>query len=263
MPGIGRTRIERNPVKYNLHHGLPSVGTFLALSSPTVAEQLATVGWEWLAIDIEHSQIGFETVTNIFRATQLAGSVPMARIPWNETIWIQRTLDAGALGLIVPMINNVADAESAVANMKYATLGQRSYGGTRIRDYVPGDYPAWANDNVTVIVMIETVEAARNAEQILAVPGVDGCFIGPTDLAMSMGVRPDQVGPGTEHEALMLDVLAAGKKVGTAVGKHCLGADEVNQRIEQGFQFLALMNDSRFMMVEATNQYKRVKLPKS
>lgn len=260
MGGIGRKMIEYNPVKYKLHHGKPAVGTFLGLGSPTAAEQLACMGWDWLVIDVEHSQIGFESMVHCIRAIQLGGAVPMARIPWNETIWIQRTLDAGCLGLVVPMINCVADAESAVSNMKYATEGQRSFGGTRIRDYVSGDYRKWANENVTVIAMIETVEAVKNAEQILSVPGVDGCFIGPSDLAMSMGLPLDKMG-SDEHEAMVQSVLAAGKKVGTAVGKHCYNPDEVNLRIEQGFQFLALNNDYRFMLAAASEQFKRLKLP--
>jgi 4-hydroxy-2-oxoheptanedioate aldolase len=260
MGGLGINKIVRNPVKYNLHNGLPAVGTWLGLCSPVAAESIARVGWDWVVVDAEHSPVGFETMVNCFRAAQLGGAAPMARVPWNDTIWIQRTLDAGALGLVIPMINNVADAKAAVANTKYSTRGLRSFGGSRVASYIEGDYRTWADENIAVIVMIETAEAVKNAEAILAVDGVDGCFIGPNDLALSMGLRRDQIGPGSEHEAAMLSVLAAGQKVGTAVGKHCFSAEEVNQRIEQGFQFLALSSDAAFMAAEASSQFKRLKL---
>jgi 4-hydroxy-2-oxoheptanedioate aldolase len=260
MRGIGITKIKENPVTHNLHHGLPSVGTWLSLCSPLAAEWLARVGWDWLVVDAEHSPVGFETIVHCFRAIQLGGAVPMARVPWNDTVWIQRTLDAGALGLVVPMVNSAEDAKSVVANMKYATRGQRSWGGSRVGGYVEGDYRVWSESNIAVIVMIETAKAVENAEAILSVEGVDGCFIGPNDLALSMGLRFDQMGPGTEHEAAMMHVLQAGKKVGTAVGKHCADADEVNFRIGQGFQFLALAGDSRFLLKDANTEYKRLKL---
>jgi len=260
MAGIGITRIKRNPVTFNLHHGLPSVGSWLSLCSPVAAEMMARVGWDWLVVDAEHSPIGFETMVNCFRAVQLGGAVPMARMPWRDTIWIQRTLDAGALGLVVPMVNSADDAKEVVANMRYATKGQRSWGGSRVASYVEGDYRLWSEENIAVIVMIETIRAVENAEAILSVEGVDGCFIGPNDLALSMGIGFDKMGPGTEHEAAIIHVLEAGKKVGTAVGKHCLSAEEVNQRIEQGFQFLALAGVVRFLLKDANEEFKRLKL---
>lgn len=261
MRGIGTIKIARNPVKYNLHHGLPAVGTWLSLCSPQCAEMMARIGWDWLVVDAEHSPVGFETMVHCFRATQLGGAAPMARVPWNDTVWIQRTLDAGALGLVVPMVNSVDQAEKAVANMKYATVGQRSYGGSRVAGYVEGEYRHWADSNIAVIVMIETIQAVEHAEPILSVEGVDGCFIGPSDLALSMGLSREDTGPGTEHEAAIMRVLEAGKKVGTAVGKHCYSAEEVNLRIKQGFQFLALSSDAGMMMKEATAQFQQLDLP--
>ncbi|MCD6518432.1 MAG: 2-dehydro-3-deoxyglucarate aldolase [Anaerolineae bacterium] len=261
MEGIGRQKIVRNPVKYKLTHGLPAVGTWLSLCSPVAAELMAHVGWDWLVVDAEHSPVGFETMVNSFRAIQLGGAVPMARVPWNDTVWIQRTLDAGAFGLVVPMVNSAEEAQKAVANMKYATQGIRSYGGSRAARYIDGDYRLWAQENITVIVMIETIQAVERAEEILSVDGVDGCFIGPSDLALSMGLDPaTDIGPGTEHEAAIMRVLEAGKKVGTAVGKHCYDAEEVNQRIAQGFQFLALASDARFMLKEAGLQFGQLRL---
>jgi len=186
----------------------------------------------------------------------LGGAVPMARMPWNDTIWIQRTLDAGALGLVVPMVNTAEDAKKVVSNMKYATKGIRSWGGSRVASYIDGDYRTWTDENLAVIVMIETVQAVENAEAILSVEGVVGCFIGPADLALSM--EASSTGPGTEHEAAIMEVLRAAKKVGKAAGKHCGSAEEVNMRIAQGFQFLALSSDAGLMAKAAREEFNAI-----
>jgi 2-keto-3-deoxy-L-rhamnonate aldolase RhmA len=217
---------------------------------------MAQVGFDWLVVDAEHSPVGFDTLVNCFRAAQLGGAAPMARIPWNDTIWIQRTLDAGAMGLVVPMVNTVADAKKVVSNMKYSTRGIRSWGGSRVAPYIEGNYRTWADEHLAIIVMIETVEAVENAEAIMSVDGVVGCFIGPADLALSMGGA--ETGPGTEHEAAMLEVLAACKKTGKAAGKHCFHGEEVTMRIGQGFQFLALSSDGGFLRQAAQAQYSAV-----
>jgi 4-hydroxy-2-oxoheptanedioate aldolase len=238
-----------------LRNGQPSVGSWLTLCSPVSAEIMAHIGWDWLVVDVEHSPVGFDTMVNCFRAVQLGGAVPMARVPWNDTVWIQRTLDAGALGLVVPMVNSAADAEHVVSNMKYATEGQRSFGGSRVAPYIDGDYRTWADEHLAVIVMIETIQAVEHAEAILAVEGVVGCFIGPNDLALSMGLSQKDMGPGTAHEAAMLAVLAAAKKTGKAAGKHCFNAAEVTLRIGQGFQFLALGSDTAFVAQAAREEW--------
>jgi 2-keto-3-deoxy-L-rhamnonate aldolase RhmA len=261
MSAVRRTILESNPVTDKLRRGEASVGTWLSLCSPAAAETMALVGWDWLVVDVEHSPVGFETMTNCFRATQLGGAVPMARVPWNDTIWIQRTLDAGALGLVVPMVNTPDDARAAVSNMRYATRGQRSWGGSRVSPYIDGDYRTWADDQLTVIVMIETIGAVQRAEEILAVDGVVGCLIGPNDLALSMGLALDDIGPGTAHEAAMLDVLAACRNTGKAAGKHCFDAREATQRIEEGFQFVALASDSAFMDAAARAAFAAIGRP--
>jgi 4-hydroxy-2-oxoheptanedioate aldolase len=260
MRGLGKTKIAKNPVKYNLHHGLPAVGTWVSSCSPQVAESIAGMGWDWVVVDAQHSPVSWDNMVNCFRGIQLAGAAPMARVPWLDTVWIQRTLDAGALGLVVPMVNTAEDAKRVVSNFRYGPYGQRSSGGSRVAQYVD-NYGDWANNNLAVIVMIETVEAVENAEAILSVEGVDGCFIGPNDLMLSMGLRPDQIGPGTAHEQAMLHVLEMGRKVGTATGKHCWSPEEVNMRIQQGFQFLALKSDVGFMLQAATAEYNKLNIP--
>ncbi|MFN2109099.1 MAG: HpcH/HpaI aldolase family protein [Anaerolineae bacterium] len=251
-------KFKSNPVVDQLRSGQPSVGSWLSLCSPVAAETMAQMGWDWLVVDAEHSPVGFETMVNCFRAVQLGGAVPMARVPWNDTVWIQRTLDAGALGLVVPMVNTAEDARNVVSNMKYATKGQRSSGGSRVAAYIDGDYRTWTDDNLAIIVMIETAQAVENAEAILGTEGVIGCFIGPNDLALSLGVHPSETGPGTVHEEAIQAVLAAAKKTGKAAGKHCFNAQEVTMRIRQGFQYLALASDLAFMAKAARADFKAI-----
>jgi 4-hydroxy-2-oxoheptanedioate aldolase len=258
MSGFQRSTISTNPVTDKLRNGQPSVGSWLTLCSTAAAETMAHVGWDWLVVDVEHSPVGFENMVNCFRAIQLGGAVPMARVPWNDTIWIQRTLDAGALGLVVPMVNTAEDARQVVSNMRYATRGQRSFGGSRISSYIDGDYRTWADEHLSIIVMIETAQAVENAEAIMSVDGVVGCFIGPNDLALSMGITPAQTGPGTEHEAAMMHVLDVCKRTGKAAGKHCFSAAEVSLRISQGFQYLALLSDGAFLRQIAQHDFDSI-----
>ena len=256
MGGLGMKTFKTNPVTDKLKNGLSAVGTWLSLCSPVAAESMARIGWDWLVVDVQHSHVGFDTMVNCFRASQLGGAVPMARVPWNDTVWMQRTLDAGALGLVVPMINSEEEAVKAVSNTKYATKGARSWGGSRVAAYIDGDYRTWTEDNLAIMVMIETIQAVEHAEAILSVEGVTGCFIGPSDLALSMNTQ--DTGPGTEHEAAIQEVLKIAQKVGKAAGKHCSGAEEVSMRIAQGFQFLACASDSRFMAKQAQAEFASI-----
>jgi 4-hydroxy-2-oxoheptanedioate aldolase len=255
-----RTIFPTNPVVDTLRAGRPTVGTWLTLCAPAAAEAMAQIGWDWLLVDIEHSPVGFETMVHCFRAAQLGGTIPMARVPWNDTVWIQRTLDAGAMGLVVPMVNSAEEARAAVRNMRYATAGQRSFGAGRLAAYVEGDYRSWADTNLALIVMIETVQAVAQAEAIMAVEGVTGCLVGPYDLALSMGLHPRDTGPGTAHEEAVLAVLAAARRAGKAAGKHCDGAAEVSERIRQGFQFLSLASDTALLMQAAASALAAVDL---
>ena len=260
MAGLARVCIRTNPLTDKLRAGQAGIGCWLTLCSPVVAESMAQMGFDWLVMDAEHSPLGFETMVNCFRAIQLGGAVPMARVPWNDTIWIQRTLDAGALGIVVPMVNIRADAEHVVDNMRYATRGMRSYGSSRVAPYIDGDYRTWTEDNLAVIVMIETATAVENCEAIMSVDGVVGCYIGPSDLALSMGITFEECGPGTEHEAAMMEVLRACKATGTAAGKQCVSGAEVTQRIREGFQFLGLSSDADLLAQAAREELADVEL---
>jgi 4-hydroxy-2-oxoheptanedioate aldolase len=184
------------------------------------------------------------------------GCVPLARIPANDTTIIKQTLDAGAMGVVVPMVCSADEARAAVAACRYPPEGVRSAGGGRWRYAYGADWQQRANDEILCIVMIEHQTAVERAEEILSVPGVDACFIGPNDLSWSMGLKGKR---NDAHEAALLKVRDAGKKVGTPVGLHCMSPDEVLQRIDQGFQFLACQADMAFLMAGATAAREKIK----
>ncbi len=250
-------RFEHNPVTAKLRAGKPAIGTWISLASAISAESMAQIGWDWLVVDCQHSQVDYEEMVRCFQAIVGRGPAPMARVSWNDPVSIMRVLDAGAMGIVVPMVNSAEEAKQVVAASKYAPQGFRSYGSSLIAPYVK-DYFTWANKEIAVIVMIETIEAVERAEEILSVPGVDGCFIGPSDLGASMGFHPAEAAKHPEHEAAIMKVLAAGKKVGTPVGEHCFSAEWLRKRVEQGFQFLAFNSDSRFMMAKAGEEFKKI-----
>ncbi len=235
-----------NPVKKRLTDGKLTLGTWSVLASPLSAEHLAREGFEFIVVDLEHHPIGVEMAVHYFQAITAGGAVPVARLAYNDHVYIKRALDAGALGIIIPLIKSADDARRAVEFSRFPPLGQRPYGGGRIGIYGP-DYIARANDEIVVMLQIEHRQAVEQLDEILAVEGYDGCFIGPTDLALSMGMPTPAQGGCAELEDLIADlarrILNAGKPLGTVV--HAV--DLCRKRIGQGFTFMSLFSDLSLM----------------
>lgn len=242
-----------NHVRQRLNQGEPSIGTWLSLPSPEAAEYVSTLGFDWLVVDSEHNAVDIRTLGQMFSAMSVSGVAPMVRIPWNTAENIKRVLDAGAWGIVVPMVNSREEAELAVSAAKYPPTGTRSVGGSRHAmsfGTSSKEYYEHANDQVMVIVQIEHIDGVNNADEILSVPGVDACFIGPNDLAASMGL-----GIGVPLESDQPELVEAifhirdtAKKHGVAPGVHTSGAEGLNTRIEQGFQFCALASEMKYML---------------
>jgi len=248
-----------NTTKRLLKAGKPAIGTWLNLPCVNSAEILAHAGWDWLTVDAEHGPMTIEMLNNMFTAIGTTDVIPLCRVPDNDPVWIKRILDAGALGIVVPMVCSAEEAAQAVRSAKYAPEGMRSAGGGRWRFWAGDDYPLHANDEILVVVMIEHIDAVHRIEEILAVPGVDACFIGPNDLAWSMGLGK---GPGANdpaHAAAVATVLAAAKKLGVPAGIHCRSVEEVPMRAEQGFQFLACTSDIAFLSTAARQATKHIR----
>jgi 4-hydroxy-2-oxoheptanedioate aldolase len=246
--------MKKNPVKAALRAGKPQVGTWLSLGNVTAARLMARVGFPWLTVDLEHSPIDWSEAGALFGAIADAGCVPLARVPRGDHDHIKRVLDAGAFGIVVPMVNTVDEAKIAIAAARYPPAGNRSLGGALHAlnfDATAGEYFKHANDEILVVLQTESPEGVANAEAIYGLPGVDAIFVGPVDLTAQMRT-PDGVDPSpAEFEAMLQRVLAAGKQVGTPVGLHVQSLEDVRRRSAEGWQFIALGSELKMMVTQA------------
>lgn len=221
------------------------------MGHPSIAEILATAGYDWVVIDNEHSAMSFPQIQSLIIAIEGRGIVPLVRLAWVDPIQAKVVMDCGAGGVIVPMVNTRADAELAVKSIKYPPLGFRGTGIARAHGYGPkfDDYVQNANADSLLILQIEHIDAVRNIDEILSVGGIDGMFIGPYDLSASMGI-PGQL----NHPDMQLakdQVLEATLKRGLAAGIHLVhpntAPEDLKQCVKQGYRFIALGTDILFL----------------
>lgn len=246
--------MKKNPVKAALAAGLPQVGTWLSFGDVFTARLMARVGFPWLTVDLEHSPIDWQMASMMFATIAETGCVPLARVPRGDHDLIKRVLDGGAMGIVVPMVNTVEEALVAIRAAKYPPQGNRSIGGS-----IPalnfqasaGEYYQHANEEILVILQTESPQGVDNAEAIYSLPGVDAIFVGPNDLFWQMKQSDGTEPTPEEFEAMLQRVLAAGKKTGTPVGIHTQTVQEVHQRINEGWQFMALQSELKMMVTKA------------
>jgi 4-hydroxy-2-oxoheptanedioate aldolase len=250
--------LKKNRVKELWREGKATVGTWVVLGSPITAEIIANMGYDWVVIDTEHGSIDIGTTQSIVQAVLYTSAVPIVRVPWNDPALIKRALDAGAYGLVIPMVNSREEAIRAVQAARYPPLGIRSFGGPRTRLYGGVDYFEHANEEIAVIVQIEHIDAVNRADEIISVDGIDAFFIGPSDLAISLGLKPglDQTDP--RHVEAVSKVLEVGKRHGVPGGIQVGSAEAVNERIAQGFQFIALSSDEGLLRSAASSALSKV-----
>jgi 4-hydroxy-2-oxoheptanedioate aldolase len=257
--------MKTNPVKEKLRNGEPTFGTWLSLGDLYATRVLGRLGFDWLTLDIEHSAIDWSQATMIFAAVADAGCVPLVRIPEGSHHYIKRVLDAGAWGIVVPMVDTVEQARTAIAAAKYPPVGNRSVGGgmhSMNFGATAGEYYDRANDEILVVLQTESPQGVENAEEIYSLPGCDAIFIGPNDLRFQMR-GPDGEDPSPEeHEAAIQRVIEVGKAVGTPTGIHVMDAETALERAGQGMQFLAIGSDLR-MMTERAQQVVEQVLPEA
>lgn len=258
--------MRKNAVKAALKAGQPQVGTWLSLGNVFAARLMARIGFPWLTVDLEHSPIGWTDAGHLFGAVADAGCVCLARVPRGDHDYIKRVLDAGAHGIVVPMVNTVEEAKIAIAAAKYPPTGNRSVGGGMHAlnfDATAGDYYKHANDEILVVLQTESPEGIRNADAIYSLPGVDAIFVGPNDLTFQMRDAEGNDPTPAEFEAALQTILATGKKHGTPVGLHVQTVEAAQKRIAEGWQFIALGSELRFMVVEAQKMVQGLNLQKS
>jgi 4-hydroxy-2-oxoheptanedioate aldolase len=220
-----------------------ALGAWLMIPSAFSAEIIAHAGYDWVCVDMQHGVIDYAQMVTMLQAVSSTAVTPLVRVPWNEPGIIGKTLDAGARGVIIPMVNSPADAERAVRACRYAPLGARSYGPIRANYYAGFDYFAHANQDVLCIVMLETREAVAQVDDILSVPGIDAVYVGPADLSVTLGLppAPDQDAASfTEALARILESCAAHRIVPGIAGNQRTAP----KRIDQGFRLVEVAADA-------------------
>jgi 4-hydroxy-2-oxoheptanedioate aldolase len=250
-----------NGTKRKLLAGQPTVGILLSSVSPLAAEAVSNVGFDWALIDLQHGEPDLANVTGLLQAVSTTGTTPFVRVPANDFMLIGRALDLGAYGIVVPLVNTVAEAEAAVRAAKYPPRGARSMGPIRGAIYGGDNYFAESNDEIALIVMIETVEAIRNVREIVAVEGIDGCYIGPSDLGISYSVEGSgatSTAPADQLEEGIAIILAACQEAGKAAGFPAANAETANQRIRQGFRFVSISSDVALMRSAVAAEFNAV-----
>lgn len=246
--------MKTNSVRHRLKSGETTYGTWLTLPDPFAARLLATSGFDWITVELEHTPTSFETAALSYALIAAGDCVPLVRVPVNSTENIKRVLDTGAWGVIVPMVNSRAEAEAAVAAARFPPLGRRSIGGQLNAASFQTDqatYRQRGNDEILVVLMIEHAQAVADAEAIITTPGVDAIFIGPNDLLNSMGRMPAFESDDPEFVAAVNRVRELCQKHKVPVGIHVISPSAAKLRAAEGFQFIALGSDAGFMLGKA------------
>jgi 4-hydroxy-2-oxoheptanedioate aldolase len=249
-----------NLLKKKIAEGTRCVGGWAAIPSAFSAEIYAAQGWDYVTLDMQHGSVTLNDVVPMLQAIN-AGSdaTPMVRVPWNDPAYIMRVLDAGAYGIVCPMINTKAEAEAFVRAGRYPPRGERSFGPFRAAQYGGADYWQHANAEVLLLAMIETRQAVSNLPEILSVEGLSGVYIGPSDLSFSLGKTPT-LDPSDETVlAAIGTVLKETRTRGLIAGAHTDGPKTAHKRFAEGFQFCTLLNDVRLLATAAANAVREAR----
>lgn len=238
-----------NRLKQQLSANQLTLGSWVTIGHQSVVEIMATGGFDWLCLDMEHSVIELTMAQHLIGHIQAQGMQALVRVGKNEEVIIKRVMDAGADGVIVPMVNSAEDARQAVDYVKYPPVGKRGVGLARAQRYGTGfdAYKEWLKDSSVVIAQIEHIRAVENIDAILQVPGIDGIMIGPYDLSGSMGMPGEYDKP--EVQEAIHKVEEACKKYNKPLGFHVILPDHqlVQQKIDAGYRFLAFSLDFYFL----------------
>jgi 4-hydroxy-2-oxoheptanedioate aldolase len=224
-----------------------AINGWLAIPNSFSAETMAHQGWDSLTIDLQHGVIDYQAAVTMLTAISTTPTVPVVRVPWLDPGILMKVLDAGAYGVICPMINTRAEAQQLVAATHYAPRGTRSFGPVRALLYGGADYPKHADHTIVRFAMIETARALDNLDDILSVEGLDAIYIGPSDLSLALGCNPtfDDVDPpvaqAIEH------ILARAKTHGVVAGIHNGTPEGALKRIAMGFRFVTVSSDARLL----------------
>lgn len=239
------------PLKQILQSGGVTIGSWITLAHPAIAEIMAKAGFDWLVVDLEHSVITIREAEELIRVIELCGVTPLVRLSANDPVQIKRVMDAGAHGIIVPMVNSREEAERAVAAVKYPPSGRRGVGLARAQGYGTRfeAYRDWLERESLVIVLVEHIEAVKHLADILNVKGVDGFMVGPYDLSGSLGVPGEFEHPSMIAALREVHRVISDRKTAAVAGYHVVlpQPDSVIQKIQEGYRFLAYSVDMLFL----------------
>lgn len=234
--------MRENSIRTIWSEGKTVLNSWMHIPDTFVAETLAHVGWDSITVDLQHGLSDYRDALRIFQAISTTEVIPMARAPWNEPGIIMRLLDAGAYGIICPMINTREDAENFIGACRYPPDGYRSFGPRRGLLYGGEDYLEKANETIVTMAMIETDEAVSNIDSILSTPGLDAIYVGPADLSLSLELPIK--GNSPELEKVIQKILAACKKFNIIPGIHTNSLDLARKRMAEGFRFITVQSDA-------------------
>lgn len=236
--------------------GEQTVGAWLSLPVPHSAELLSSVGFDWVCVDMQHGLIDYTDLVRMLPAISTGDVTPIVRVPWNQPYEIMKALDAGAYGVIVPMVNNREDAAAAVEACRYPPDGLRSFGPIRAALYGGRGYAVESNQQIACIVMLETKEGLDNLEAIVTTPGVDGVYIGPSDLALALGLPANGDTDDPTHAAAVKRIEDCCREHGVAIGIHTSSPEYSKRYVDRGFNFVTLGSDLGWMSRAALQDLK-------
>jgi 4-hydroxy-2-oxoheptanedioate aldolase len=228
--------------------GKPAIGGWCSIPGSFSAELMASQGWDVVTIDTQHGVIGYSEMLQMLQAISTTDATPLVRVSWNQPGEIMRALDSGAYGIICPMINDAAECAAFVQACRYPPDGFRSSGPTRAAIYGGADYLAKANGEMLAFAMVETAAGLANVEAIVATHGLDGVYIGPSDLSLSLGGPPGQDSDAPMLMAAFDKILAACKAAGVRIGVHTNSVAYSQKMLGRGFDLVTVGADTRFLM---------------
>lgn len=255
--------MRRNLVAEKIASGGRVVNGWLSVASPHIAEVLAHQGYDSVTIDLQHGAIDYAAAFQMLQAISSSPAMPMVRVPWNDPAHLMKVLDAGAYGIICPMINTADEAEAFVSACRYPPRGIRSFGPNRAVIYAQAgtsrDYASSPDAEAILFAMVETRSGLENLDAIIATPGLDGIYIGPGDLSLSLGYQPTMAPTAAEVVDAMQAVLAKVRAAGLIAAVHTDGPKTALRRFAEGFQLCTLQGDVRLMSDAAAAQTKAVR----
>jgi 4-hydroxy-2-oxoheptanedioate aldolase len=239
--------VRENTIKSIWKRGGAVINGWLGIPSSVAAENMAQAQWDGLTVDLQHGLVDYQAAVTMLQAISTTSIMPLARVAWLEPGIIMKLLDAGAMGIVCPMINTRKECEAFVGACRYAPAGYRSFGPVRAAWYNGADYFQHANDSIITMAMIETRQAVENLDEILTVPGLDSLYVGPNDLSISLGCQPSGVPTEPVVLAAIKKIAEAGKRHGVYAGIHCGSTAMAKEMIGLGFQFVTLLADNAFL----------------